>query len=52
MKSKSMRLRASLYKAHILIAVVPMLLAASSQLLAQVRSAPARITLANPRGAC
>jgi hypothetical protein len=40
MKSKSMRPRASLYKAHILIAVVPMLLAASSQLLAQVRSAP------------
>ena len=35
-----MRLRASLYRAHILIAVVPMLLAASSQLLAQVRSAP------------
>jgi hypothetical protein len=35
-----MRPRASLYKAYILIAVVPMLLAASSLLLAQVSSPP------------
>src|ERR1700730_18602900 len=40
MRSKAMRPRASLYKAYILIAVVPMLLAASSLLLAQVSSPP------------
>jgi hypothetical protein len=40
MGGKSMRPHASLYKTHILIAVLPMLLAASSLLLAQVSPAP------------
>ncbi len=40
MGGKSMRPHASLYKTHILIAVVPMLLAASSLLLAQMSPAP------------
>jgi len=40
MGGKSMRPHASLYRTHILIAVLPMLLAASSQLLAQESCAP------------